>query len=111
MKTTIFISLAFVLSFQPCILSQNNFDIKHYDLSIFPDFKTKNIKIKTIVSVENLSISDTLYFGLNQNFDQVKVSCKAILITFGQDGNLYHIPIEIGIAIESGTIIKRIQLS
>lgn len=53
---------------------ENSYDIKHYDLTIEPDFVTKVIFLKAGISIANPKLATTFTFGLSDRYDSVKVT-------------------------------------
>ena len=54
---------------------ERHYSIRHYDLSIKPDFKTRNVSVVATIEVDNPP--DTLTFGLNDRYDSVNVSSES----------------------------------
>lgn len=63
-----------ILLFGTSIEAKSSPDVEHYDINIRPDFKTGRIDIKTQIQINNIHPKDTLYFGLNENFEKIKVT-------------------------------------
>jgi len=50
------------------------YDVRHYDLSIEPDFVAKRISISAAVLIDNTNLEDSFSFELNERYQSVDVS-------------------------------------
>ncbi|MFQ5772652.1 MAG: hypothetical protein ACE5HX_19100, partial [bacterium] len=79
------IIIALLVTLKPILGYADKFyDIKHYDLSIQPDFYTKSVDIKAILTIENPQLQDTLYFGVNSRYGSVAVQSRFSPVIFEQ---------------------------
>ena len=54
-----------------------SYDIEQYDLYIQPDFVTKSLFMSTTITINNPTLQDTFYFGLNDRYEKVTVKSNA----------------------------------
>ncbi|MFO7891995.1 MAG: hypothetical protein R6V04_16835 [bacterium] len=54
-------------------LGEKGYDLIHYDLNIIPDFNQQSIDLKVTIIVNNYSLEDSLWFGLNQKLEYLDV--------------------------------------
>jgi len=66
--------LSFVILAANAAGQENSYDIKHYDLTIEPDFVTKAVSMKARISIVNPKLAKTFSFGLSDRYDSVTVT-------------------------------------
>jgi hypothetical protein len=54
-----------------------SYGIRHYDLLIEPDFKTKSVSLTASVVIKNPALLDSFVFGLNNRYESVNVTCPS----------------------------------
>lgn len=84
MKTIFFSAFLFclVIISRTIVFADEKYDIKHYELFVKPDFKTKIIELNGKILIENKALADTFYFGLNDNYQSVELTCKSNPVEF-----------------------------
>lgn len=68
----------FILINDSKVFSQNKpYDIEQYDLYIQPDFVTKSLLVITKISINNPTLQDTFYFGINNCYETLTVKSNS----------------------------------
>lgn len=81
MKIIIILLLTIVMVFVHSVIAQNSYyNIEQYDLSIYPDFETKTLSVVTKITINNPTLEDTFYFGLNNYYEKLTVKSNASTI-------------------------------
>ncbi len=54
---------------------ETSYTIRHYDLSIRPDFESKIINLRAVLQIRNPQLQSAFNFGLNDQYRKVDVTC------------------------------------
>lgn len=67
-----------IMSIASMVFAQDtSYDIEQYDLLIKPDFATKSLFISTTITINNPTLQDTFYFGLNDRYETLTVKSNS----------------------------------
>jgi aminopeptidase N len=70
------------------------YDIRHYDLSIEPDFVAKRISLSAAVLIDNTSLENSFSFELNERYQSVDVSSPESPVVVERQRGLVTITVE-----------------
>lgn len=73
----ILINFALFCSNQVGLGQSNSYDIRHYNLLIKPDFKSKAIFLSAVVEIKNPLLETDFAFGMNERYESVDITCKS----------------------------------
>jgi len=70
------------------------YDVRHYDLSIEPDFAVKNISLSAAVLIDNASLENSFSFELNERYQSVDVSSPESAVVVKRQRGLITVTVE-----------------
>ena len=65
---------------------EESYSIRHYDLKIEPDFRSKVLMLGATIDIDNPSFEESFSFGLNDGYDQVNVTSPFSPVSFERTG-------------------------
>jgi hypothetical protein len=70
------------------------YDVRHYELSIEPDFATKHISVSTSIVIDNPTLESSFSFELNESYQSVDVSSPESPVVVKRQRGLITVTVE-----------------